>query len=234
MRQHKGNIVDVITSAYEAGLNVPKYYFQKHYEEMKDTFEEHELIVVPPLYFVKPEGVEFNYSIFWTGRKFRGGFVTIKNNYRGLGRGPYNPGNGKTMFAAHVPEFKKSIKKIVGEEPVWVSIDGVLSEGKIYFWGFSEVDSELVEKLTGDSIDVLTQKFTEDETTNKPEGFVAASNIFGPEGFSFSEGPEKSITKAWKEFYIKASMLKKEYWYTENMDTLMRKGYSELMKAGKL
>jgi hypothetical protein len=234
MRQHRQNIVEVITSAYESGMAVPQYYFQRHYEEMKEVIDDQEIIAVPPMWFVKPKGVEFNYTVYWNGRKLRGGYLTIQNNYKGIGRGPELKGNGSTMFAAHVQKFKKAARKLSGEESLWISIDGILTDTGVVFWGYGEVDQKLIERLTGEEIGVLEGKFNAEEKTSFPEGFVARCLAMGGEPIEVIEGPEKSITAAWKKVYQKASMLKKKFWYTEALDNMMRKGYSQFMSSGEL
>lgn len=234
MRQHKKNIVEVITSAYETGMAVPQYYFQRHYEEMREAIDDQEIVAVPPMWFIKPKGVEFNYTVYWTGRKFRGGYVTLVNNYAGIGRGPEMKGNGCTMFASHVQKFKKAAKKLVDTEPYWISIDGILTDSGVVFWGYGEVDTELIEKLTGEEFDNLQAKFDSEEKTSFPEGFVARCLVMGGDTIRVSEGPEKSITAVWKKVYQSASMLKKKFWYTEALDNMMRKGYSQFMSSGEL
>jgi hypothetical protein len=233
MKQHRQNIVEVITSAYETGMAVPQYYFQRHYEEMKDAIDDQEIVAVPPMWFIKPKGIEFNYTLYWTGRKFKGGYVTLLNNYLGINRGP-EVSNGATMFAAHVLKFKKAAKKLVDEEPLWLSINGILTDNGVVFWGYSEVDRGLVEQLVGDTLEGISEKFINNEKTLFPEGFVVRLNVFNAESLVITEGPEKSITAAWKAVYQKASMLKKHCWYTEALDNYMRKAYSKFMLSGEL
>lgn len=234
MRQHKGSIVEVITTAYEIGLNVPQYYFQRHYEEMKEVLEGHEMVVVSPMYFIKPSGVEFNYTVFWTGSKFRGGYVTIDNNYTGVGKGQDLKGSARTMVALHVPEIKRALKRAVqADNPVWLSIDLIYDGEKIYFWGYGDLDVEMVSKLTGIDIEELSEKFVAGDKVTKPEGFVAKGMVM-PDGFFMVSEVEKSVTAAWKDFYHRASMLKKTLWYNEGLDGFMRKGYSKLIGSGKL
>ena len=97
------NIIKVISEAYEVGFNIPPKYLPSDVDKIP---EGREVYVNKPLSIVRPDGVEFTYILFWNGRKFKGGYVSINNNYSGVQRGSFER-NGETLFASHVYGLKK-------------------------------------------------------------------------------------------------------------------------------
>ena len=67
------NVPALVSKAYDAGLNVPQYYFNKDFDIAKEYLEDKEIIDGGILKMIKPKGVDFIYSLYWTGTIFRGG-----------------------------------------------------------------------------------------------------------------------------------------------------------------
>ena len=143
------NVIKVIANAYEAGFNIPVKYFEKDYDKVP---EDAEVYHNNPLYIIKPQGTEFTYIMYWTGKKMKGGFISINNNYSGVQRGSWSR-NGETLFAGHIYELKRSCKRLIDiSEPQWICESFVMdNNGKIFYWGKDSIEhySEQINKLTG-------------------------------------------------------------------------------------
>lgn len=228
------NIISTISMAYESGMNVPATYFNE--EEAKEAGA---IKSRGPVWVRKPDGVEFSYMIFWTGRKFRGGYVSINNNYSGVQRGRFDR-NGETLFCAHIPEIKRCYKKLLPEKKGWIVFSFILTEGgKIYFWGRDNIEHYVtsIESITGEFFDELEDIFVEERKLQKPVGFVASAMIYD-QNFSplkiETALPAESITKAWKNFYESMNDLDKTYNFTSGLDGYMRKAYAIMQSHNKI
>ena len=88
MLPYDDDIVNVVDDAFKNTYTIPKFYFERNYEQVRESLSEEEVFYNPPMYFVKPRGsIEFSYIVFWTGKKFLGGYVSLNNNYSGVQRG---------------------------------------------------------------------------------------------------------------------------------------------------
>jgi hypothetical protein len=234
------NIIQVVDEAYRVGFNLPEKFFKGNPQnlnlESKEVYENY------PLNIIKPEGIEFSYIIFWDGRRFLGGYISINNNYTGVQRGEFSR-NGSTLFAGHVPEIKKSYKKLLKEEPMWIARAFILGvDNRIYYWGIDSVIeySSSIYALTGDRLDDITSKFINKEKTFKPEGFTASILVKAkdvtPDTHTYNTMGKAcdSISKAWKGLYNEVSGFTKEFEFTLGLEPYMRKAYSLLMVSNKI
>lgn len=224
------NIVEIIDKAYRTGYNIPKYFFQREYDNIKDNLVGKDVYFNPPMIFLKPVGIEFTYILYWTGEKFRAGYISINNNYAGVQRGPYDR-NGETLFAAHVPEIKRLYKKIA-VNPGWIAKSFVLSpEGRIYYWGEDYIPHYYpqIEMLTQSGIEDLEQAFISERDGRKPEGFVASTVVRSKAPhYLYSELPANSVSKAWKNCYSNLDNIGPDMYFTLGLDSYMRHAYAQL------
>lgn len=223
------NIVEIIDKAYKVGFNIPKYYFQREYDNIKDTIQDKEVYFNSPMIFLKPKGIEFSYILYWNGNKFRGGFISINNNYAGVQRGPFDR-NGETLFAAHITEIKRIYKK--NAEVGWIAKAFILSpEGRIYYWGEDNVQhyKTQIEILTVTAFDDLEKSFIEERDSRRPEGFVASTIVRNKNPlYLYSELPARSVSKAWKNCYSNLDNLGIDVYYTLGLDDYMRLAFAQL------
>ena len=234
MLPFEGDVINVIDDAFKAGFNIPKYYFEKDFNDSIDG----EVYFCDPMYMLKPQGIEFSYVLFWTGSRFKGGFVSMNNNYIGLQRGARSR-NGSTLFAQHVPELKRCYRRYCGSEPAWIVHSFVLGDnGKIYYWGLDDIDVyvEQIEKITDMPFDDLVSLYLSEDNTKKPKGFVSSLAIFTRDGemFTCCGDVADTITKSWNVLYEKADCLKKDLWWVPNIESYMRTAYAKLNVMEKL
>lgn len=224
------NIVDIIDKAYRAGYNIPKYFFQREYDNIKDTLEGKEVYYNSPMIFIKPSGIEFTYILYWNGKRFRGGYISINNNYAGVQRGQFDR-NGETIFASHIPELKRLYKKIA-DEPMWIAKAFIMSpEGRIYYWGEDYITHYVpqIEILTGFKMDELLISFHEERDNRRPYCFVASVVVRNKNPmYLYSGQPERSVSKAWKSCYSSLETLPIDRYFTLNLDSYMRHAYAQL------
>lgn len=229
------NVIKVISDAYEAGFNIPVKYFEKDYNKVP---EDAEAYCNNPLYIIKPQGTEFTYIMYWTGKKMKGGFISINNNYSGVQRGAWSR-NGETLFAGHIYELKRCCKRLIDlEKPQWICESFVMDEtGKIFYWGKDSIEyySEPLSKLTGHTIVELEEIYT-NQKSKKPEGFVASLLVIkdGAPLYVYTAEPDESISKAWKGLYASLCMTNKAYSYSNGVDVYMRTGFAKLNIHRKL
>lgn len=237
MLPYEEDIINVIDNAFKSGFNIPKYYFEKDYDNVKDSIEG-EIYFCDPMYFVKPKGIEFSYILFWNGHRFKGGYVAINNNYIGLQRGPRSR-NGSTLFASHILDLKKCFKRYTGSEPTWICHSFIMDEkGKIFYWGTDSVDNyvEQIETLTGEGIAELEEFYINDGNTVKPKGFVSSIVVYDADSDAFicCGDLADSITKSWNLLYEKADTLKKNFWFITGVESYVRMAFAKLNVAEKL
>lgn len=230
MLPYEKDVIGVIDNAYRAGFTIPHYIFDKDQKLIEDSPEE--FYYVPPLFIAKPKGVEFSYILFWTGEKFRGGYIAITNNYSGVQRG-YRERNGGTIFAAHIKELRLCIRKLMGEEPCWVAYSFVLGEnGRLYFWGTDSIDfyADPIEHLTGESMKGLTDMFMNPEKNKRPEGFVSFLPVFCRDKPTFlcTGDPKETVSKSWRILYEKLECLSHDFWFSVGIDSYARNAYAQL------
>ena len=229
------NIISVIDEAYRVGFNVPEKFFKDNITEV-DT-EGKEIYYNSPMYVVKPKGVEFSYIVYWTGKRFLGGYVSINNNYSSVQRGRLC-NNGFTLFAAHVPEVRRCFKKLAGNIAGWICRSFILDdEGTIFSWGKDYIENygDMIKSLTGDDVTVLQEKFDSGEKTYKPEGFVSAMIVKNPEAdFQIVSKRKDTISKAWRDLYADAELLPVTNDFTFGMESYMRMGYAKLKAFKKI
>jgi len=232
MLPFESSIIDVINEGYEAGFNLPEKFLPHQTEDIPPNSE---LFINDPLTIVKPVGFEFTYMVFWDGRKFRGGYISINNNYSGVQRGMFAR-NGETLFAGHVITLRKRFKNICKKDnPRWVCKAFILSEsGKIFYWGNDIIDyySEQLKVLTGSNVAELEDKFLSGEKTFKPAGFVSSILIksVGTAKFIHTGNVSESISKSWHSCYGEAEKLDKGFYYTLGVDNYIRKAYRKMME----
>jgi len=226
------NIVDIIDKAYRVGYNIPKYFFQREYDTIKDTLVNKEVYYNSPMIFLKPAGIEFSYLLYWNGHKFRGGYISINNNYAGVQRGQFER-NGETLFASHIPDIKRIYKKITEQEiPQWICKSFILSpEGRIYYWGEDYIVhyKTQIEALTGVTMEDLHKSFHEERDNRRPDCFVASVVVRNKVPlYLYSGQPERSVSKAWKSCYSTLGTLPNDKYFTLNLDSYMRHAYAQL------
>lgn len=231
------NIIGVIDNAYMAGFNIPQYFFQREYDSIKDSLVGKEVYFNNPMIFIKPQGVEFSYILFWNGEKFKGGYVSINNSYSGVQRGVFER-NGETLFAAHVPEIRKCYKKVIGDTPMWIAKSFVLStDGKIYYWGedYPDYYKEQIEVLTEKPLEELLEGFLNGENFHKPKGYVASLTVKNKAPlFTYIQPPAQSISKAWKLLYEALGNMPPDQYFALGIDNYMRLGYAQMMMHKKI
>ena len=234
MLLHDDSIVSTLTKAFESGMNVPKTFFKE-----EDTAGLENIHRKSPLWIQKPDGIEFTYMIYWTGKKFRGGYVSINNNYQGVQRGKFQR-NGETLFCSHIPEIKRCYKKILPEKG-WIAYSFIMDEnGKIFFWGRDNIEHYKlsIEYITGVMFDELEDLFDTDGKLRKPIGYVASTMIFDESNkpsYIESSFVDISITKVWKNFYDKInSEVPKQFNFTIGLEQYMRRAYALLQTYNKL
>ena len=236
MLQYDEDIINVVDSAYRAGFYIPQYFFQKDLDKVKEKAMTDEVVHNDPMYFVKPKGIEFSYIIYWTGAKFRGGYVTINNNYTGVQRGGFDR-NGQTLFASHVDDVRQYYKKFTElDKPKWIAHSFVLSDdNRIYYWGLDDVShyADMIGAYTNNSLEDLVTMFDAGEKMEKPKGFISSLQIydenFKKDYLHISEVKD-SVSATWKNIYLMAGMLRKNFQFTLDMDAYIRKGYATLKK----
>ena len=228
------NIISTMQMAYESGMNVPVSFFNE------DKAKEAGAVKTKgPIWIKKPEGIEFSYMIFWTGRKFRGGYVSLNNNYSGVQRGRFDR-NGETLFCSHIPEIKKCYKKILPEKSGWIVFSFIMSEnGRIYFWGRDNIEHYItpIEMITQVTFEHLEEIFLHDDKLAKPEGYVASAMVYDQNYsplYIHTALPDLSITKAWKNFYVDMEDIDKTYNFTIGLENYMRKAYAILNHHNKI
>lgn len=227
-------IVDVIDDAFKHGFSVPKYAFESNLEELLEiSGDSDEVFFNHPMYFLKPDSIEFSYIIFWDGKKFHGGYISINNNYAGVQRGGLER-NGETLFAGHVKRIRTCYKKVAKDKPMWLCSAFLLdNERRILYWGHDEVShyEEAIMKLTGHSLDELEEKFKSGEKTYKPNGFVPSILLYrgGFEKLYIKTGEAgTSISSVWRNFYKDLSSTPRDILYMQGMTDYMRKAYAML------
>lgn len=232
MIPYEDDIISVIDTAYKAGFFVPKYFFEKDKELVKNSQDE--IYHVDPLYIAKPKGVEFSYVAFYNGDKLRGGYLSINNNYSGLQRGMRSRGGG-TMFSADIRDVRVGFKKMTKEEPQWMAHSFVMDEkGKIVYFGNDshEYYIEQIEKLAGKRFDELTDIFLAGEKMKRPQGFVSFLPVVNSEyvdGYFTCVGDvQQTVTKSWNTLYDKLDCLDKKLWYLPSVDSYIRKAYATM------
>lgn len=241
------DVVSMLNSAYQAGYNVPMYIFQNKFPEFEEDLREEEVLDAGMVKLIKPKGVDLTYSIYWTGRKFRGGYVSINNRYSGVNRGYPVKENGKTMFAAHLPDIKSKLKRqIEGKKAQWCCVDVILgADGKLYFWKPGRIEEEFSlilslygEDPTEENFQKLTDNFTNtDIKTYKPEGFMCSLPYSSEERTQtylyVHHNAEPTVSAVWKKTYEKMELLKKQCMFQYGMDRYMTRCYGILMRSGK-
>lgn len=240
MLQHDEDIITVVDNAFKAGFYMPKYYFQKDIDEVNKVKNCCEIIYNHPMFFVKPKGIEFSYIIYWNGSRFKGGFVSINNNYTGLQRGGFDR-NGETLFASHIREIKMCYKKFTENDiPKWIVHSFILTEeGKILYWGLDNIEhyKEIISNYTGELFEDLVELYLSSDKRNRPEGFISSLMIYdsvGKKSYIHTGIVHMTISSAWKDIYNKINDLRKEFNYTLCLDTYARKGYAMLKSYNKL
>jgi len=226
--------IQQISIAFEAGMNVPKTYFSRAEAEESGN----KVVYINPLWITKPEGIEFTYIVYWTGTKFRGGYISINNNYSGVQRGRFDR-NGETLIVSHIHELRKCYKKILPEYG-WIAYSFIMDDkNKIFFWGKDNIEHfyNPIENLTGLAIEDLETIFLNDEKMSKPHGFVASAMVYD-ENFNklyiHTSKVKDTITQAWKSFYIDMEDVDEKCNFTIGLDNYMRKAYAILMSSNKL
>lgn len=229
------NVIKVISEAYEAGFNIPVKFFEKDRDKITEDME---VFTNNPLYIVKPQGTEFTYIMYWTGKKMKGGFISLNNNYSGVQRGTWIR-NGETLFAGHIYELKRCCKRLINlEEPQWICESFVMDEsGKIFYWGKDSIEyyAEQLGRLTGHTIVELEDIYS-NQKSKKPEGFVASLLVMNNNipAYIYVDEPDESISKAWKGLYASLCGINKSYSYTNGVDTYMRTAFAKLNIHRKL
>jgi len=233
MLLHDDKIIATLTTAFESGMNVPKTFFRE--EDIEGLPNIHK---AGPIWVQKPDGIEFAYMIYWSGRKFRGGYVSLNNNYSGVQRGRFER-NGETLLCAHIPELKRAYKKLLPESG-WIIFNFIMSdEGKIYFWGRDNIEhyKTPIEIMTGIMFEDLEEVFRTDGKLKKPEGYVASAMIFDRDNnpmYIETSYPAYTITKVWQNFYDNLRDLDKTYNFTIGLEQYMRKAYAMLQNHNKI
>jgi len=242
MLQHDENIITVVDNAFKAGFYIPKYTFHSVSRggEVEDKKLEGEVYHNYPMYFSKPEGIEFTYIIFWNGHRFCGGFISINNTYKGVQRGGFDR-NGETLFASHIHEIKMGYKKFTKkDEPRWIAHSFVITEeGKIFYWGLDNVEhyKDLISNIVGENFEDLVEIYLRDERTRRPQGFISSLMIYDDkDNKTVIENGEvqPSISASWKDLYDKVDKLPKNLTFTLCLDNYIRKGYAILKAFNKL
>lgn len=237
MFPYEDDIIGVVDNAYRAGFNLPKYYFLDDTEIDSIDVESY---VCKPLLITKPAGVEFSYILYWNGRKFKGGYISINNNYTGVQRGSRVAPNGSMLFASHVPELHRCYKRMITGEQTWLAHSFIFNEAlnKIMYYGTDDVDfyRESIENLTGENFDDLTEAYSKDENRRKPVGFVPSLHVYEREAFKFINVGDRcdTVSRAWKMIYEKCDLLRKDHWFIPNIDSYMRTGYAILKTKNKI
>lgn len=228
------DVIGTISMAYEAGMNVPKTYFSLH--EAQESGNKY--IQAGPIWIAKPDGIEFTYIVYWTGRKFRAGYISINNNYSGVQRGRFDR-NGETLFISHVSEIRKWYKKILPEHG-WMAYSFIMDEDrKIFFWGKDNFEHYYnpIEKITGINPEELELAFMREEKLHKPQGFVASAMVYDEDFaklYIHTSSVQDRVTKAWRNFYMDMEDVDKSCNLTIGLDNYMRKAYAVLMSSNKL
>ena len=236
MLPYDDDIVNVVDDAFKNTYTIPKFYFERNYEQVRESLSEEEVFYNPPMYFVKPRGsIEFSYIVFWTGKKFLGGYVSLNNNYSGVQRGRMDR-NGETIFAGHIKPIRTIFKRYLDDKPRWICEAFLLTEdNKILYWGKDSVEhyEEQIYKLTGYTPEELKEKFLSGEKTFKPKGFLASIMIYGLDferQFIYSGDVKETLSQTWRQMYDDASTFAKDRQFTVGIDAYMRKAYSMILK----
>lgn len=237
MFPYEDDIIGVVDNAYRAGFSLPKYYFidDKAVESLNG-----EVYVCNPLIITRPQGVEFTYILYWNGKRFKGGYIAINNNYTGVQRGARVSPNGSMLFASHVPELRRCYKKMVSTEPMWLAHTFIFDESinKIVYYGTDDVEfyKESIENLTDENFEELTEAYGKDENRRKPVGFVPSIFVYENNSFKFINVGDRcdTVSKAWKMMYEKCELLRKDHWFLPSVDSYMRTGYAILKSKNKI
>lgn len=233
MLQFDDNIISVIDNAYKCGYNLP----EKHFKNAVDMSNEKNVFENYPLYIVKPDGVEFSYIAYYSGKSFYGSYMSINNNFTSVQRGMFSR-NGETLFSSNVFEIRKCFKK--SEQKGWLIKSFILGDdNKIYFWGNDNIDhyKQPISIITGMPFEELTDQLEKGERFKRPKGFVASVMIkaMGSNRFILTnDEPHDTITSAWKALYNKCDELENQYEYTYGIESYMRTAYAKLKLSDKL
>lgn len=242
-------IADVITAteiAIKSGFNIPPYAFNS--PEKLYGVKGNEIIQNGRMYFKKPDGYDLSYILFWTGKHFHGGYISLNSNYAFLDRG-FSAERGFVLFASHLPEIKKKVKRLLREagiaekEGFFIRIDLVLQEdGTLVYWGADyDINKyiEAIELLTEYSIDTIASAFMEqnDIRIKKPEGYVGAvmfDDISDGEITNrYCYGTAMSIKATFKQIYSKL-MPNKNYIFLQGYEKIFSPAFHILKKHNKI
>jgi hypothetical protein len=237
-----GDIITATEVAIKSGFEIPPYAFNT--PEKLHGVKGNEIIQNGRMFFKKPDGYDISYILFWTGKHFHGGYVSINSNYAFLDRGD-EAEIGFVLFAEHLPEIKKKMKRLLKEagimdkEGFFIRGDFVLQEdGTLFYWGIDfDINKYIgaIEVLTGHDIDTIAGAFMEqsDLRIKKPSGFAGAMAYSEDEEIKMMYEVSPSITKAFENMYSKLSH-NRRCMFLYGYERIFRRAYHILKKQNKL